>query len=392
MFKFELKKEDQATKARLGLITTTHGQIKTPVFMPVGTLGTVKTLSPEDLCELGVEIILGNTYHLYLRPGMDVLKEFGGLHNFMQWDGPILTDSGGYQIFSLGTDYRENMPGNLVKIKEDGAEFTSHIDGSKHFFTPEGVIDYQLTIGSDIMMPLDFCPSAEADKKEIEKAVDVTSKWFKRAWEYYEQESKKIKNTGALFAIIQGGTHKDLREESFEDLNQFPVFGFAIGGVANAGESREKQREAVDATIPLIPKDKPRYLMGVGEPIGILEAVERGVDMFDSVMPTRIARNGAVWTSTGRINLRNGKYKFDKDPIEIGCGCKACQKFSKGYLHHLIKNNEILGMRLTTMHNVHFLIELMSRIRKSIEDGNFKEIKANFLKEFSKIKGSENRF
>jgi len=312
MFKFTEIKKDQKSEARTGIIKTLRGEIKTPVFMPVGTIGSVKSLSSEEIYSLGADIILGNTYHLYLRPGLEVLKEFGGLHNFMNFSKPILTDSGGYQIFSLGASHRGNLSGNLVKISSEGAEFTSHIDGSKHFFTPEKVIDYQLTIGSDIMMPLDFCPSAEADRREIEEAVEITNIWFRLAFKHYKEKIKDMENRPALFAIIQGGTHKDLRKKSLDFLRQFPVSGFSIGGVANAGESREKQKIALDATLCLIPKDKPRYLMGVGEPIGILEAVERGVDMFDCVMPTRMARNGAVWTKTGRINLRNSKYAQDK--------------------------------------------------------------------------------
>lgn len=375
-FKFELKKSDG--KARIGEITTARGKIKTPVFMPVGTLGTVKTLSPEEIESIGAEVILSNTYHLYLRPGTKVLKEMDGLHNFMNWDGPILTDSGGYQVFSLGEDSRDQK--SLVKIKKEGAEFRSHIDGSKHIFTPEKVIDIQNIIGSDILMPLDVCPSANAPKEEIAGAVDLTNLWFEKAFDYYKK--KKVK--GALFAIVQGGTHEDLRKKSFDFLSKFDVAGFSIGGVANAGESRDKQRTALDNTLPLLPKEKPRYLMGVGEPTGILEGIERGVDMFDSVLPTRIARNGTIFTQKGRINLNNAGHRLSKSPLDEDCDCYACKNFNRSYISHLLRENEVLGIRLTSIHNLRFLIRLVEGAREAIAKDEFQKYKNDFLANYSK--------
>lgn len=378
---FELK--SKSGLARTSIITTAHGTIKTPVFMPVGTRGTVKTQSQEELESLGAEIILGNTYHLYLRPGLDILKKFGGLHIFMEWKRPILTDSGGYQVFSLSQSKRGGQ--NLVKITDEGVRFSSHIDGSKHLFTPEKVIDIQLAIGSDIMMPLDVCPSAEANEKEIEQAVEMTFLWFRSAWKHYESKTKKMADKPALFAIVQGGTHPELRKRSFEELNKFPVAGFSIGGVANAGESKKKQRMALEATLPLLPEDRPRYLMGVGEPEDLLNAVELGVDMFDCVSPTRLARHGVVYTEKGKINLINSKFRTDKTPIDENCTCDTCKRYSKGYISHLLREGEVLGQRLTTNHNLHFLLTLMSDIRKAIDNDEFDQFKKDFLKKY-KIK------
>jgi len=371
-FLFELEKTDG--KARAGVITAAHGDIKTPVFMPVGTAGTVKAMTPEELIVDGTEIILGNTYHLYLRPGMEILEKAGGLHEFMNWHGPILTDSGGYQVFSLsqGED-------TLVKIKEDGVEFRSYKDGSKHMFTPEKVIDFQRMIGSDIMMPLDFCPSAEASHDEIEKAVDITSKWFEKAWKHYDKQKN---DEQALFAIVQGGTHADLRKKSFLALSQWPVAGFSIGGVANAGESKEKQEAALNATLPLLPADKPRYLMGVGEPEDILLGIEQGVDMFDCVTPTRLGRHGTVWTPSGKLNLHNTALKADFSPLDNTCDCYTCKNYTRAYIAHLIRENEILGVRLTTIHNIRFLINLVNDARDAIEQGKFKKYKEEFLTKY----------
>lgn len=371
-FKFDLQTTDG--KARVGVITTPHGKIETPVFMPVGTAGTVKAMTPEELISDGAEIILGNTYHLYLRPGMEILEKAGDLHKFMNWNGPILTDSGGYQVFSLSQG--EN---SLVKIKDDGVEFRSYKDGSKHMFTPEKVIDFQRTIGSDIMMPLDFCPSAEATYQEIEKAVDITSKWFALAWKHYEEQKN---DNQALFAIVQGGTHPDLRQKSFLALSQWPVAGFSIGGVANAGESKEKQAAALEATLPLLPADKPRYLMGVGEPEDLLYGIEQGVDMFDCVTPTRLGRHGTVWTPTGKLNLHNADLKDDFSPLDDTCDCYACKNYTRAYIAHLIRENEILGVRLTTIHNIRFLINLVDNARKAIEKGTFADYKKSFLSRY----------
>lgn len=376
-FSFTLQKTDG--KARAGLIHTPHGDIETPVFMPVGTAGTVKAVTPEELELAGAQIILGNTYHLYLRPGMDILKKAGGLHKFMNWNHPILTDSGGYQVFSLSQGDK-----NLVKIFDEGVEFRSYKDGSKHFFTPAGVIDFQLIIGSDIMMPLDFCPSAEASYDEINEAVQITSRWFDRAWKHYSGlPADKTKNH-ALFAIVQGGTHADLREKSFKSLSQYPVAGFSIGGVANAGESKEKQAAALNATMPLLPTDKPRYLMGVGEPEDLLFGIEQGVDMFDCVTPTRLGRHGTVWTKNGKLNLHNTELKDDFDPLDTECDCYACRNYSRAYVAHLIRENEILGVRLTTIHNLRFIIKLVSGAKEAIKNGNFAEYKNDFLKNYQR--------
>ncbi|OIP22954.1 tRNA guanosine(34) transglycosylase Tgt [bacterium CG_4_10_14_0_2_um_filter_33_32] len=378
MLEFRITKKDKNTKARIGELSTQHGVIKTPIFMPVGTCATVKTVSSEELKDLNAEIILSNTYHLYLRPGNQLIKEMGGLHKFMNWDRPILTDSGGYQVFSLGSGSKAE---NLVKIQKEGVEFKSYLDGSRHFFTPEKVIDIQLDLGSDIIMPLDYCPSAEASKIEIEHAVNITSNWFEKAWKHFQKKTTKLKNKPALFAIIQGGPYEDLRKKSFDFLSQFGVQGFSIGGVANAGESKLKQQKALEYTLPLIQEDKPRYLMGVGEPEDLLEAIERGIDMFDCVVPTRMARNGAVWTKKGRIDLNLAKYKLDPKPIDK-CSCKTCQNYSRAYIRHLLKEKEVLGIRLTTMHNLHFIISLMADARKAIQEQKFPQFKKDFFSEF----------
>lgn len=360
--------------ARAGVIQTAHGGIETPVFMPVGTAGTVKATTPDELRAAGTEIILGNTYHLYLRPSMEILEKAGGLHKFMNWRGPILTDSGGYQVFSLSQGEK-----SLVKIKEEGVLFSSYKDGSKHMFTPEKVIDFQLTIGSDIMMPLDFCPSAEATHSEIKKAVDITTRWFNAAYNHYSSLPVEKTKGHALFAIVQGGTHADLRKKSYEALSQHPVDGFSIGGVANAGESKEKQEAALNATLPLLPIDKPRYLMGVGEPEDLLFGIEQGVDMFDCVTPTRLGRHGTVWTPTGKLNLHNQALREDFTPLDDTCDCYACKNFTRAYIAHLIRENEILGVRLTTLHNIRFLINLVNSARDAILAGNFANYKDEFL-------------
>ncbi len=375
-FKFEIKSKYK--NSRTGIVTTNHGSFETPVFMPVGTRATVKTLSPEEIESIGANIILGNTYHLYLRPGDKLVKKMGGLHKFMNWKHPILTDSGGYQVFSLGAGSRGDK---LAKIYDNHVEFRSYLDGSKHKFTPEKVIDIQLNLGSDILMPLDFCPSANAENTEIKKAVDLTSNWFEVAYKYYN--NKKCRK-GALFAIIQGGTIKAERERSFKELSKFEPDGFSIGGVANAGESKAKQKKALEYTLPLIPENKPRYLMGVGHPEDILNAVEMGVDMFDCVEPTRIARHGVLYTENGKINIKNAKFKEDKKPIEKNCDCYACKNFSKAYIRHLFTVDEILGMRLATIHNLRFLVKLMENIRNSIKKKNFQSYKKSFLKKYKK--------
>jgi queuine tRNA-ribosyltransferase len=378
-FSFKLHETDGS--ARSGAIYTAHGNIETPVFMPVGTAGTVKGVSNDELKSINSQIILGNTYHLYLRPGTDILAAAGGLHNFMNWEKPILTDSGGYQVFSLSQG-REGK--SLVKITDEGALFNSYKDGSKHMFTPEKVVDIQFSIGSDIMMPLDWCPSAEASDKEVEVAVDMTTKWFERAYKYYENKKTLYDHRPALFAIIQGGTVPKLREKSFLALSQYDVAGFAIGGVANAGESKEKQKAALDATLPLLPTDKPRYLMGVGEPEDLLTGIEAGIDMFDCVSPTRLGRHGVAYTTTGKINLRNNHFREDFTPLDADCDCYTCKNHTRAYLAHLLRENELLGARLMSIHNLRFLIRLVDGAREAIKKNIFQKYKVEFLDKYTR--------
>jgi len=381
--------DDKEDEARVGKIKFNRGVINTPAFMAVGTTGVVKTMKPDELEELGAEIILGNTYHLYLRPGLDIVRHFKGLHNFIGWQKPILTDSGGYQVFSLGKKLEDRklknnkqMTDSLVKITNQGVWFASHLDGSKHFFTPERVIDIQLELGSDIIMPLDHCPSAEAKEEEIHQAVDRTNQWFERSWSHFVKATKNLDERPALFAIIQGGPYQKLREKSVKFLSQFPIDGWAIGGVANAGESKFKQREALKHTIPLLAKGMPRYLMGVGEPQDMIEAIGQGIDIFDCVLPTRLARHGLAWIKLPRpgkpawvfesLDLRKGSYQKDKQPLMENCQCYGCKHFSRAYLHHLIKNKEILGIRLLTEHNLYFVFTLFKGSRALIKRGKFK--------------------
>ncbi len=381
---FRISKKDGSSRA--GLIKTSHGEIRTPVFIPVGTQATVKAMSVDELRSIGAELILANTYHLYIRPGEKLIKKMGGLHQFSGWPGPVLTDSGGYQIFSLGEGSREKK---LVKVSGKGAEFSSHLDGSRHLFTPEKVLDIQIDLGSDIMMPLDVCPSANADRKEIEAAVEQTNSWFERTHRRY---LRKRGQKGALFAIVQGGTHSDLRRRSYRFLSGFEVDGFSIGGVANAGESKFKQKRALEATLPLLPEKKPRYLMGVGLPEDILEAVGRGVDMFDCVVPTRMARNGGLLPFGGKLNILNAGYKEDSRPIETNCDCYACRNHSRAYIRHLLAADEILGIRLTTLHNLRFMMRLMADSRKAIEGGAFRDFRRSFLKRYGGKTAEKNRF
>lgn len=380
--KFTILKQSKKHLGRTGLIKTAHCQTKTPVFMPCATNGAVKGISAEELQGLGFNLILNNTYHMYLRPGEDLVKKLGGAQKFMNWGGGVLTDSGGYQVFSLGEfrNYETKIKEPLSKIVKRGVWFRSHLDGSKHLFTPEKVIDIQLDLGSDIIMPLDYCPSAEADKQEIGKAVEMTNIWFERAWKHFQEKTKNLKTKPALFAIIQGGYYADLRQKSFKFLSQFPVDGWAIGGVANAGESKLKQQKALEYTIPLLPNDKPRYLMGVGEPEDIIQATKQGIDMFDCVLPTRLGRHGTCWTTKNwpldfargkqkftKIDLRKSKYCDDKHVIMPGCLCPACSKgYTRAYISHLIKSGEMLGLRLASLHNLWILAELTRKIQKEI--------------------------
>lgn len=365
----------QDGRARAGIIKTPHGEIHTPVFMPVGTQATVKTLTPEDLEEIGAEIILGNTYHLYLRPGDDLVAKFGHLHGFMNWKHSILTDSGGFQIFSLG---------DLRKIKEEGAYFRSHHDGSKHFISPEKSIDIQNNLGSDIMMVLDECPHGLSTREYLIPSIDRTTRWAKRCIDANKNPDKQ-----GLFAIVQGGIYEDLRDRSLEGLMQYndDFSGFAIGGLA-VGEPSEDMYRILEYITPKLPEDKPRYLMGVGEPLDMLEAIENGVDMMDCVHPSRIGRHGTVFTKYGRLVIKNKEYELDDRPLDIADNY-VCRNYTRAYIRHLFKTNEILGQRLATYHNIWFLINLMKEARVAIEEGRFKEFKEEFIKNYTQGKKSE---
>lgn len=368
--KFEILKKDNASRGRLGKIITEHGEFYTPVFMPVGTQGAVKTLTPEEVREQGGEIILGNTYHLFLRPGSIIIKNIGGLHKFIGWNGPILTDSGGYQVFSLA---------KLRKIEEDGIYFNSHIDGERYFFTPELVIEIQFHLGSDIIMPLDVCIGYPASFWEAKFALNLTLDWLKRSIEY-----KKIKESQQeLFGIIQGGFYPSLREEGVSKMLDLPLSGFALGGVS-VREPKEKMYEITDYTVRLLPEDRPRYLMGVGAPEDLVIAVGFGIDMFDCVLPTRLARHGVFYTKEGRRNIKNAQYKEDFSPLEEGCDCYSCKKFTRSYIRHLFLQHETLSYRLLTLHNLRFLFRLIMDIRESIKEGRYENFKRKFLENYLK--------
>lgn len=364
---YEFIKKDSNSKARRGRIHTPHGTIETPVFMPVGTAATVKAMRPEEVKELGAEIILSNTYHLYLRPGHEIVKEAGGLHKFMNWDRPILTDSGGFQVFSLGP---------LRKITEEGVKFSSHIDGSKHMLTPEKAIEIQQALGSDIMMAFDECTPYPADWKYVKNSLERTTRWLQRckdAWTNREEQ--------ALFGIMQGGMYKDLRRQSAEQIVELDLPGYAIGGLS-VGEPREMMCEVLDDCVDLLPEDKPRYLMGVGSPDYLFEGVERGLDMFDCVLPTRIARHGMAMTSAGKLNIKNAKFERDFTPLDHECDCYTCRNYSRAYLRHLFKSNEMLSSTLLSHHNLHFLVNTMANIRKAIEEDRFLEYKKEFYEKY----------
>lgn len=361
--------EKKSEKARAGEITTPHGKIKTPVFMPVGTQATVKAMTPEELLDIGAEIILGNTYHLYLRPNDELIARYGGLHEFMHWDKPILTDSGGFQVFSLG---------DLRKITEVGVKFSSHIDGSKHFLSPEKSISIQNNLGSDIAMVLDECPPGTSSEEYLIPSIERTTRWAKRSIDAHSKKDKQ-----GLFAIVQGGIYEHLREKSLNELLEMDkdFSGYAIGGLA-VGETREDMYRILDYIVEKCPENKPRYLMGVGEPIDMLEAVESGIDMMDCVQPTRIGRHGTVFTKYGRLVIKNKKYEEDKTPIDDTCDCYVCKNYTRGYIRHLFKAEEILGQRLATYHNLYFLIKLMNDSRTAILEERFKEFKDNFIKDY----------
>lgn len=372
--KFQLLKTDSQSKARLGKITTEHGEIETPIFMPVGTQGTVKSLTPKMLNEdVKAQIILGNTYHLYLRPGTEILQKAGGLHRFMNWQKPILTDSGGFQIFSLS---------ELRKLKSDGVQFTSHLDGSKHFFSPEKVIEIQRIIGSDILMPLDECTPYPCEFDYAKKSQELTSNWAILNKEAFEKSVPLYGHNQALFGIVQGSVYKELREKSAKDLIKLDFDGYSIGGLA-VGESSETMYNIVDFTTDFIPQEKPRYLMGVGRPENILEAIERGIDMFDCVMPTRNARNAYLFTWEGFVTISNAIYSDDFSPVSKSCECYTCQNFSRAYLRHLFKASEILALELATIHNLHFYLELVKTAREKIQNGEFVQWKKAIIEKLS---------
>ncbi|MCB8947156.1 MAG: tRNA guanosine(34) transglycosylase Tgt [Ardenticatenaceae bacterium] len=364
-FKFEVTAVDPHTHARNGRFHTPHGIIETPVFAPVGTQATVKAIRPSDLRELGASLILSNTYHLYLRPGDQLVQELGGLHNFMQWDGPILTDSGGFQVFSL-SDTR--------KIDADGVTFQSHHDGSRHRFTPESSIAVQENLGADIIMAFDECPPPN-DYDYVKQSLTRTHPWLERCLAAKKREDQ------ALFGIVQGGIFADLREESGRFVTSLDLPGYAIGGLA-VGETKPQMHAVLDVLHPILPQNKPRYLMGVGAPEDLVNGVMRGVDIFDCVLPTRLARHGSAFVLGGRINLRNAQFSRDPQPIAEDCTCYTCQNFSRAYLRHLVKANEILGHVLLSTHNLHFLINLMAQMREAIRKGTLAQFGADFLQHY----------
>jgi queuine tRNA-ribosyltransferase len=383
---FERLATDKHSKARRGRLTTAHGEIDTPAFMPVGTQGSVKGVSPRELHELNAQIILGNTYHLFVRPGLDVIKHFGGLHNFMNWNGPILTDSGGYQIFSLA---------KLRKITEEGVEFQNHIDGARAFISPEIAMEIQLLLGSDIAMALDECVPYPCQYDYAAQSAEMTTRWAKRCKEWKEENAERPRSNAQrpieesinyqsstmnslLFGIVQGATFEDVRKQSAQAIVELDLNGYAIGGVS-VGEPEDEMMRAVEWAEPLLPGDKPRYAMGLGTPPQLLELIARGMDMFDCVLPTRLARNGTAFTATGTVNLKNAEFILDKNPIEENCMCDACHQFSRGYIRHLIKAEEILGLRLITLHNLHFYLNLMNQARAEIEKRTFNQFRKAFV-------------
>ena len=367
VIKYQLKKKSSECNARLGEITTPHGTFETPVFMAVGTQGTVKTLVKEDLHEIGSQIILGNTYHLWNQPGHKIVEEAGGLHKFMNWDRPILTDSGGYQVFSLA---------KLRDIHEEGVYFKHHKSGKKLFLSPEIALEIQNSLGSDIMMSFDECPPYPCTYEYMKKSVDRTLRWAQRSL-----DANKNKDTQGLFGIVQGGEFDDLRTYCAQELVKMPFDGYSIGGTS-VGEPKEIQNKALDVVCPILPEDKPRYLMGVGSPGAILDAIERGVDMFDCVLPTRIARHGTAMTSHGRVIIKNKEYERDFTPLDDNCDCYCCRNYTKAYLRHLFKANEMLGHRLMSIHNISFLVNLTTKAREAIKEDRFLEYKKEVYEKY----------
>ncbi|MFZ5816272.1 MAG: tRNA guanosine(34) transglycosylase Tgt [Bacillota bacterium] len=360
----ELLKTDPDSGARRGRLHTPHGVVETPVFMPVGTQASVKTLNPEEVRELGAQIILSNTYHLYLRPGHELVREAGGLHRFMNWGGAILTDSGGFQVFSLS---------DLRKITEEGVQFRSHIDGSAHFLSPEKAIEIENALGADIIMAFDECTPWPCDHDYAKRSLERTTRWAKRC-----KEAHRRPESQALFGIVQGSTFADLRRQSAREIVDLDFPGYAIGGLS-VGEPKELMAEMLEVTVPLLPVEKPRYLMGVGSPEDLVEGVWRGIDMFDCVLPTRIARHGTVFVPDGKLTVRNAEFARDFRPIQEGCDCYACRHYSRAYIRHLLKAEEMLGLRLCSIHNLRFLVRLMEEVRAAIEQGCFAEYRRDFL-------------
>lgn len=365
--RYELIKECRQTGARRGRVHTPHGTFETPAFMPVGTQATVKGMSPEELKTLGAEIILSNTYHLYLRPGTEIVKGAGKLHRFMNWDRPILTDSGGFQVFSLN---------ELRKITEDGVEFRSHIDGSRHFLSPEKAVEIQNGLGSDIIMAFDECIPYPAKYDYVKQSLERTTRWAARCKEQHRDTEHQ-----SLFGIIQGGMYTDLREQSANELVALNFPGYAIGGLS-VGEPAEEMYRILDHTVPLMPGNKPRYLMGVGTPDYLIEGAIRGLDMFDCVLPSRLGRNGTVMTAKGRVIVRDAKYAKDYTPMDDQCGCYACRNYTKSYIRHLLKANEMFGLRLCTYHNLYFLLDLMKKVRQAIEEDRLKDFRDEFYLQY----------
>ena len=416
---FEMLRKDSGTAARLGRLATAHGVVETPAFLPVGTQGSVKAVSPRELHELNAQIILGNTYHLYVRPGLEVIRHFGGLHRFMNWDGPILTDSGGYQIFSLA---------KLRKLTPEGVHFQNHVDGTPTFISPELAMEIQAILGSDIAMVLDECAPYPCEYEYAARSLELTIRWAQRCKQAADEENAELRHTSRtayrapnteqrsedivaaavlsgssqgsaavtaaattrqlVFGIVQGATFPDLRRESAEATVQIGFDGYAIGGVS-VGEPEGEMIGAVDASVPYLPQEKPRYAMGLGTPPQMLEMIARGIDLFDCVLPTRLARNGTAFVSSGTLNLKNAEFTLDREPIEADCSCPTCREFTRGYIRHLVKAEEILGLRLITLHNLHFYLDLMRQARDAIKDGSFDSFRKDFVANY-RTRGSEN--
>lgn len=374
---YEHIKTCKQTGARLGIVHTPHGSFETPAFMPVGTQASVKTMAPEELKAMGAGIILSNTYHLWLRPGHEIIKEAGGLHKFMNWDRPILTDSGGFQVFSL-SKFRD--------IKEEGVHFRNHINGDKLFLSPEKAMEIQNALGPDIMMAFDECPPFPATHEYMKASVERTSRWAERCLEAHARPAEQ-----ALFGIVQGGEYEDLRKQSAKDLVSLDFPGYAIGGLS-VGEPKEIMNRALEFTTPLLPENKPRYLMGVGSPDSLIDGVMRGIDMFDCVLPTRIARNGTLMTSEGRLVVKNAKYERDFGPLDPSCDCYACKNYSRAYIRHLIRAGETFGIRLTSYHNLHFLLNLMEQIRQAIREDRLGDFREEFFEQYGFNKPNAKNF